>query len=421
MLAIVTDAWGAGGGIARYNRDFLGAIAAAAQVDVLPRHANDAVGALPPGVAQAPSRPGRWRYAIAATIEALRRRPQVVFCGHLYMAPLAALMSRLLRARLVVQTHGIEAWPRPSRSIRWATEQADLVLAVSRYTRARVLSWAAIEPERVAVLPNTVSACFTPGDRSAARRRFSLGDQRVLLTVGRISGKERYKGQDRVIEAIPALLAAGHDVLYLVAGDGDDLPRLQRLAIATGVSERVRFLGAVPDGDLPDLYRAADLVVMPSTGEGFGITYLESMACGTPALGLAIRGDRDALAPILRLLHSLATSAEPAREAVADAGAANTAASAVPNSIDDARKASAMDSRILQADETLRSDPEAFDWLGQADSVLRVRAQANFRGQVVADVERRFGRAVFERRAAALFTRVLRDRWLQPGKSSAPA
>ncbi len=297
VLALVTDAWGGRGGIAQYNRDFLGAIAPAAALRILPRHASDPVRTLPAGAMQSPQRPGRWRYALAAVLDALRHRPDVVFCGHLYMAPLAAAIARLRGAHLVVQTHGIEAWPRPSRWVRWATEQADLVLSVSRYTRAQVLSWAALDPERVAVLPNTVSGRFTPGDRAAARRRFDLGDQRVLLTVGRLASSERYKGHDRVIEALPPMVASGHDVLYLVAGEGDDRARLESLARGAGMSERVRFLGAVAEGDLPDLYRAADVFVMPSTGEGFGIAFLEAMACGTPAVGLSLKGDRDALAP----------------------------------------------------------------------------------------------------------------------------
>ena len=296
VLALVTDAWGGRGGIAQYNRDFLGAIAPAATLRILPRHAPDPVTGLPVGATQAPPRARRWRYVVAAALDTLRHRPEIVFCGHLYMAPLAALIARLCGARLVVQTHGIEAWPRPSRAVRWATERADLVLAVSRYTRAQVLCWASIEPERVSVLPNTVSERFTPGDRVAARQRFDLGDQRVLLTVGRLAASERYKGHDRVIEALPSMIAAGHDVLYLVAGEGDDRARLESLACTAGMGERVRFLGAVAEGDLPDLYRAADVFVMPSTGEGFGIAFLEAMACGTPAVGLGAKGDADALA-----------------------------------------------------------------------------------------------------------------------------
>jgi phosphatidylinositol alpha-1,6-mannosyltransferase len=312
----MTDAFGGRGGIAQYNRDFLGALAATGPIDVLPRHAPDPVEGLPDAVAQTPARAGRWRYAARAVVEAFRCRPGLVFCGHLYMAPLAALIARLRRARLIVQTHGIEAWPRPSRVVRWATERADLVLAVSRHTRAQVLNWAALEPERVAVLPNTVSERFAPGDRAASRLRFGLGAERVLLTVGRLAASERYKGHDRVIDALPRLVAAGHDLVYLVAGSGDDRARLEALARDRGVSDRVRFLGEVPDEALPDLYRAADLFVMPSTGEGFGIAYLEAMACGTPAFGLAVNGDADALAPMSGRLASFSVDAVgvPARE-----------------------------------------------------------------------------------------------------------
>ena len=162
---------------------------------------------------------------------AIRSRPcerrcfrpvDLVFCGHLFMAPLAALIARLKGAKLIVQTHGIEAWPRPSRAQRSALEAADLVLCVSRHTRAAVLSWAAIAPERVLVVPDTVREAFTPGDGSTQRAALALEGKRVLLTVGRMDSRERYKGQDRVIAAISDLVAKGHDICYLVVGEGAD-------------------------------------------------------------------------------------------------------------------------------------------------------------------------------------------------------
>jgi phosphatidylinositol alpha-1,6-mannosyltransferase len=263
---------------------------------VLPRLAADTPAGAPRALTQAPAVPGRARYALAARWSAWRRRPSTVFCGHLYMAPLAALAARIAGARLVVQLHGIEGWDRPSPLRRKAVEAADLVLCVSRYSRARLLSWAAMAPERVAVLPNTVGEQFTPGDRAAARARFGFGPEKVILSVGRLDPRERYKGQDRVIAALPEIIAHGTDVLYVVAGEGADRSRLESLARETGVADRVRFLGAVPAAGLPDLYRAADLFALPSTGEGFGIVYLEAIACGTPALGLAEAGAVDALA-----------------------------------------------------------------------------------------------------------------------------
>ncbi len=124
---------------------------------------------LPERIEQTPARPGRIGYSVAALRTALLRPVDLIFCGHLFMAPLAALIARLKRAKLIVQTHGIEAWSRPSKAQRSALEAADLVLCVSRHTRAAVLSWAAIAPERVLVVPDTVREAFTPGDGSTQR------------------------------------------------------------------------------------------------------------------------------------------------------------------------------------------------------------------------------------------------------------
>src|SRR5262249_11371606 len=151
-------------------------------------------------------RGGRVSYSASALTFALLHAVDVIFCGHLYMAPLAARLARLKGAKLVVQTHGIEAWDRPSVAQREALEGADLVLSVSRYTRSRVLNWATIPPERVAVIPNTVGSEFSPGV-SSLHKAWNLEGKRVLLTVGRLDSRERYKGQDRVIATLPKLLA----------------------------------------------------------------------------------------------------------------------------------------------------------------------------------------------------------------------
>ena len=295
-LALVGDAFGGRGGIAQYNRDFLSALADSdlvSSVSILPRRAPDPF-ALPLGISQAAPHLGRAAYIQAALRGALDRRVDMVFCGHLYMAPLALLIARWHRAKLIVQMHGIEAWPRPSLLQQRAVEAADLILCVSRYTRARVIEWAAIAPERLLVLPNTVVEAFAPGDGSPLRRAWGLQGNRVLLTVGRMDAREGYKGHDRVIAALPQLLAAGHDIVYIV--EGDDRARLQNLANERGLAERVRFVGVLDQAVLVDAYRMADLFVMPSSGEGFGIAFLEAMACGTPALGLATGGAVDALA-----------------------------------------------------------------------------------------------------------------------------
>ena len=297
VLALVGHAWGeGGGGIAQYNRDFLGGLAGrdcVSLVEVLPRRGQRSP-ATPAGIVQRKPRYAPPLYAAGAVLRALSARWDYVFCGHLFMAPLGLIAARLAGARLVMQTHGIEAWTRPGALVRVACTAANLILSVSRYTRSQVLTWTALAPERVRVLPDTFGTSFAPA--ATPHRDSGAGDgSKVLLTVGRLDRREAYKGQDRVIAALPALIAAGYDVHYLVAGDGDDRPRLEALARHHAVAERVEFVGAVTKERLIELYRRADLFVMPSTGEGFGIAFVEAMACGTPALGLGVGGACDAL------------------------------------------------------------------------------------------------------------------------------
>ena len=298
VLALVTDAFGGRGGIAQYNRDFLTALAETCglrPITVVPRHAPDHV-VTPMGIQQMPPPPSRIVYVLTALVVAFTRKVDVVFCGHLYLSPLAAVIALLKRARLVIQTHGIEAWSPPSRLQRAAVEKANLVLCVSRYTRARVLDWVAMPSERIVVLPNTVGDGFKPGNGSELRNALALEGKKVLLSVGRIDSRERYKGHDRVIKLLAPLVADGHDVVYLIIGGGDDAGRLREMAVEAGVTDRVRFMGAVSAETLAAAYSMADLFVLPSTGEGFGIAFLEAMVSGTPAIGLSVAGARDALA-----------------------------------------------------------------------------------------------------------------------------
>ncbi|MCP5155215.1 MAG: glycosyltransferase [Ectothiorhodospiraceae bacterium] len=294
VLAVLSDGLGAGGGIARYGTDLLRALQASERVAstrVVARHGADGVRGR--RLSQRVAAGGRAGFALALGAERGRRYDAVV-CGHLNLLPAALAVSR--DAPVWLLTYGIEAW-RPRR--RWAAralERVALVTAISRDTRRRLLQWSAIAPERVRVLPPTVSPDLTPGPAdSRLAAALGLGRRRVLLTVGRLDPAERYKGHDRVIGALPALVAAGHDCAYLVVGEGGDRARLEAVARAAGVAERVVFAGHVDDGRLADHYRLADVFVMPSTGEGFGIVFLEAVACGCRVVGLDAAGARDAL------------------------------------------------------------------------------------------------------------------------------
>jgi phosphatidylinositol alpha-1,6-mannosyltransferase len=299
IIALVGDCYGAQGGIARYNQDLFEALAAAGtEVLILPRLGTASGLVLPPRIRQFPPVFSNVMFSVASLWTAWRHRPvDVVFCGHAFMAPLAWMLSRLLGAHYWLQAHGTDIWSSRRTMVRKAIEATDLVTTVSRATRRSLLRWADLAPEQVRVLPNTVREVFAPGPPSEAlRTRLQLGSGPVLLTVGRLSASERYKGHEEIFAVLPALRTKLPGLVHVVAGDGDDRSRLERRAVELAHdAAAVRFLGYVPDEDLPDLYRLADLFVMPSSQEGFGIVYLEAAACGLRVVGGVGGGSNDAI------------------------------------------------------------------------------------------------------------------------------
>jgi phosphatidylinositol alpha-1,6-mannosyltransferase len=301
VLALVTEAFGGHGGIAQYNRDFLSALARCDRVGdviVLPRRTATSVSTLPPGVRQLRPVESKLGYSLSTLWTAITHQPiEVVFCGHLNMAPLAAGICRVLNAPLWLQVHGIEVfWHEPSALKCRSVQSARIVTTVSRHTRRRLLHWVGIDPARVKVLPNTVNPQYQPGPKPTYLfERHAAGGKKVLLTVSRLDSRERYKGHDRVIRSLPRVLQQHPDTIYLIVGDGDDRPRLESLAVECGVAKNVQFAGLVPSEELPDYFRFADVFVLPSTGEGFGIVFLEAMATGVRVIGGSQDGSRDAL------------------------------------------------------------------------------------------------------------------------------
>ena len=137
---------------------------------------------------------------------------------------------------------------------------------------------------------------WCPGPVSSdLQERYGLVGKQVILTVSRLAQSERYKGHDEIIELMPELLVELPDLMYLIVGDGDDRPRLDRKVRRLGLQRQVVFAGYVDEAEKANHYRLADVFAMPGRGEGFGIVYLEAMACGIPVIGSSLDGSRDAL------------------------------------------------------------------------------------------------------------------------------
>lgn len=115
------------------------------------------------------------------------------------------------------------------------------------------------------------------------------------MAMGRLSGKERYKGFDEVLSVMPGLLLQHPQTVYMIIGDGNDRVRLEKKAERLGIAGNVVFAGFVAEDEKADYLRLADIFVMPGYGEGFGIVFLEAMACGVSVIGSKIDGSREAL------------------------------------------------------------------------------------------------------------------------------
>jgi glycosyltransferase involved in cell wall biosynthesis len=238
------------------------------------------------------------RFAAGLLAACGSQRPDHVISAHLNFGPVAYVAKRLFGIPYTLSAYGIDVHEDLSASRQSALRNADTVIAASTWCRHRLLDIVKVDPVRICVLPQTIDeARFRTGQKAQhlmSRHKLEPHD-RVVLTVARLDASEAYKGYDRVVRALPAVRAACGPVRYIIAGKGDDRARIEALAQKCGVADAVVFAGFVPDEELADYYRLADVFAMPSTGEGFGIVFLEAMACGTPVLAGNADGSVDAV------------------------------------------------------------------------------------------------------------------------------
>ena len=219
-----------------------------------------------------------------------------VVAAHPNLALPAWLMKMFSRStRLIVMTHGVEVWTRlPSLKLN-ALSHADLVLGPSSDTVHKLIEVQGLAPERIRKLAWPLNPQFLSMAESSARlplpEAFPSG--RIILTVGRWAASERYKGLDDLIHATAILRATLTGLHLVVVGGGDDLPRLQKIAMDAGVADCVHFLSRLSGPELAACYARADVFAMPSSGEGFGLVFLEAMAFAKPVIGAACGGTTD--------------------------------------------------------------------------------------------------------------------------------
>lgn len=222
-------------------------------------------------------------------------RAQFVHVHDLY--PSGAAARRLCaRAGLpyVLTVHGLDLYsnlenPRWRAEVEAAAAGARAIVCVSSSLARDSVAELGVDPGRVVVIPNTYDASrfrYVP-------RRPHDGPAR-LLSVGRLSSE---KGHDVLLRALAELRRAGTDAELVIVGDGPERPRLESLAATLGVSSAVRFEGTVLGEQLREALAAADLFVLPSRSEGFGVVLVEALATGLPVVATRSGGPADIVAP----------------------------------------------------------------------------------------------------------------------------
>lgn len=265
--------WGGTFGIGRYSKEIRTRIADVVEADL-----------------SAPGHPVSGR-GIAAW-EAVTGSRMVRSPRHVLFSP-AFTPSRFAGARQAITVHDLIHLDVPAESsrsrtlyydtfVRPAVRRSPVTFTVSEYSKRRLVEWAGVDPDRVVVTGNAASAAFSPsGDRH------DPGFSYVLC----VSNSKPHKNLGQLVREFAG--SQVDDIHLVLTGSPDE--SLAATVEACGVSGRVHWTGLVDEERLPALYRGAELFVLPSVYEGFGIPLLEAMACGVPV----IAADRTALPEVV--------------------------------------------------------------------------------------------------------------------------
>ncbi|MBX2940057.1 MAG: glycosyltransferase family 4 protein [Ferruginibacter sp.] len=238
-------------------------------------------------------------------LDAIRRgrKANVVILSHINLLVVGRAIKMLSPSTKVIMfAHGIEVWGSLSRRKTNMLRFCDMMLAVSHFTRDSLIAMHGIEKEKTMVLNNALDP-FLPLHKPSEyyldlRKRYNIPENvYVIFTLTRLSAKEKYKGYDNVVKALAQISCDRDDVFYLIGGSYDEKEKasLDNEIENLGIRGKVFLTGFLPDHELAEHFNLADLYVMPSKKEGFGIVFIEAMYYGLPVIAGNQDGSVDAL------------------------------------------------------------------------------------------------------------------------------
>lgn len=235
----------------------------------------------------------RVEFALRAAWITTRWHPDTIHCAHINLTPLARRLALLSGAWTILNVYGLEIWSELADARKKHMRLIDHVIADCHFT-ARYVVDAGLHSQPATVIWDPVDLDrFSPGPIDpAVVEKYNLPDPAehfIVMSLGRLAKAAAHKGFDRLIPVVAELATRMPHLRLVIAGRGDDRPRLEALCADHGITDRVVFTGSVDEADLPGLYRCAHIFSLVSDrghgrGEGIPLTPLEAMACGVPVI-----------------------------------------------------------------------------------------------------------------------------------------
>ena len=299
ILYLATDAFGANGGIAQSNQDLLSGLSKIEDIECINLVTKSGLSIGSSGIDKVKalnvSKVSTFEFIWLAIRSAISGN-NVIVCGHVNYLYLGVFLKICTNSKLVLMAHGIEVWGKNRKRALFAS-WIDSIWHVSFFTKKQMSKWLTLHESKYTWLPNLINLeeYKKRPKNEDIQKKYGLQNKRVLLTISRLSSSEKYKGHDELISVLPRLISLYPDIRYLIVGDGDDRGRLECKVSQLGIQDYVVFSGYVSQEEKLDIYSISNVFVMVGAGEGFGLVYLESLACGTPVVGSVLDASREVL------------------------------------------------------------------------------------------------------------------------------
>ena len=228
---------------------------------------------------------------------------QIVILSHVNLLTVGYFIKLFSpKTKVILIAHGIEVWSSFPGWKKRMLQRCDQVIPVSDFTKKKMMEMYQLPEQKFTILNNCLDPFLPPPKQTKkdnsllARYGMDAGDM-VLLTLTRLASKEKYKGYDQVIQAVYELRHTHPAIKYLLVGkyDAIEKARLDTVIKRLGLQNQVVFSGFIADEELATHYAMADVYIMPSQKEGFGIVFIEAMFYGKPVIAGNKDGSADAL------------------------------------------------------------------------------------------------------------------------------